>query len=107
VSLSTGFPVTTILTTRPSVRVAIRDKAHPFVSVHPTPESVKAVLEAASAESGDTKGKSRETSQNPGAVLHHALRWAVERSDLELINWICSLEEEWVSLRWLARRGEF
>jgi len=47
--------------------------------------------------SGDIKGKGRQ-GQEPSTVLQHALRWAVERSDIVLITWLCALDGKWVSI---------
>lgn len=84
-----------MLISRPSVHVASRDTSHPFISTHPTTESVAAILQA--EVSGDTKGKGRQ-GEEPREVLHHALRWAVERSDVGLVTWLCGLDGEWVRL---------
>jgi hypothetical protein len=46
--------------------------------------------------SGDIKGKGRQ-GEEPRVVLQHALRWAVERSDIGLITWLCGLDGKWVS----------
>jgi hypothetical protein len=82
-----------ILTYRPSVHVASRDASHPFISSHPTSESVAAILQ--DEVSGDIKGKGRQ-GEEPSVVLQHALRWAVERSDIGLITWLCGLDGKWV-----------
>jgi hypothetical protein len=78
---------------RQSVHIAHRDGAHPFISTHPTIESVTAAFNLGNK---DPKGKSRQVEQEPRAVLHHALKWAVERSDVELSTWLCGLEGDWV-----------
>jgi hypothetical protein len=83
-----------ILISRPSVHVASRDSSHPFISSHPTSESVAAILQ--DEVSGDIKGKGRQ-GEEPRVVLQHALRWAVERSDIGLITWLCGLDGKWVS----------
>jgi hypothetical protein len=79
----------------PSVHVASRDSAHPFISTHPTAESVAAILH--DEVTCDGKGKRRQ-GEEPRVVLQHALRWAVERSDIGLATWLCGLDGQWVSL---------
>lgn len=31
-------------------------------------------------------------------ILRHALQWGIERGDVELVNWLVSLNGRWVSL---------
>jgi hypothetical protein len=78
---------------RPSVHVATRDASHPFVFTHPTIEGISDILQG----NAKGKGKSRQGDQGPGIVLQHALRWAIEKSDIQVITWLCGLDGEWVS----------
>lgn len=85
----------------PSVLVALRDPAHPFISSHPTISSIRAILNdepsEASASEENTKGKGKEDGNDVAAILRHALCWGLERSDNELVSWLCNLEGRWVS----------
>ena len=80
------------------MHVALRDPAHPFISSHPTVASTRTALQELASGSTDTKGKGKEDGHDGGPVLRHALRWGLERADVELVSWLCGLDGRWVSL---------
>lgn len=81
----------------PSVLVALRDPAHPFISSHPTPSSLRTILNEEASAGEDTKGKGKEDGNDVAAILRYALCWGLERSDNELVSFLCNLEGRWVS----------
>lgn len=76
--------------------VALRDPAHPFISSHPTQSSIRAILNDEPGGGEDTKGKGKEDGTDASAILRHGLCWGLERSDNELVSFLCNLEGRWV-----------
>lgn len=58
----------------------------------PTAEGISVLL----ADDTAAADPSEEELRGP-LVLRHALRWAVERCDVELVAWLAALDGRWVN----------
>jgi hypothetical protein len=72
-----------------------RSHTPPRFLTDPSPATLAPLLQQAQAESESCKGKGNDLRTR--VILRHALRWAVERMDVDLIAWLVSLDGVFVS----------
>lgn len=67
----------------------------PRFLANPSPSTLAPILQEAQVESGSSKGKGNDLRTR--VILRHALRWAVDRMDVDLMAWLVGLDGHSVS----------
>lgn len=87
-----GFPSPDLRRTESSTS---RSYPTPRFLSDPSPATLAPLLQQSQAENESSKGKGNDLRTR--VILRHALRWAVDRMDLDLMAWLVSLDGVLVS----------
>lgn len=90
--IQTGFPSPDV--NRPESSSSRHHAPLPRFLADPSPSAILPLLEEARIER-DSKGKGNDLRTR--LILRHAIKWAVERWDTDLLSWLINLKDEWVS----------
>lgn len=93
--LHSPFPSPDVRQTAPSSSRTPAYPPTPRFLIDPTPSSILALLQEAD-QSSSPKGKGNDL--RSALILRHSLKWAIERSDFDLISWLTNLTGEWAQI---------
>lgn len=77
---------------------SFRKAPTPLFLNDPCPQTILPLLEEEEVAQELCENVDEDRELRTTLILRHALQWGIERGDIELVNWLVSLNGRWVSL---------